>query len=111
MDIIEVLLKDHASLRRRMAALEKSLGQEPEAGRKGKAEFEVGGFCRVAKELLDELLAHELRVLRAAAECCGERNVHAVRVVAVELSQALESHLAYEERSVFPLVRRSRARG
>ena len=68
MDIIEVLLKDHASLRRRIAELEMSLGPEQGVGWSDEVDCDMGSFRSAAKELLNELLAHELREDRGLGE-------------------------------------------
>ena len=59
MDAIEALLKEHASLRRRLIELENKLGPERKAGWDDQADIDLGAFRRAAKDLLDEMLAHE----------------------------------------------------
>lgn len=73
MDITEVLLKDHASMRRQAAELQSRLGPEREVGWSDQADCDMNSFRFAAKKLLDELLAHELR------EKQGLRQVWALR--------------------------------
>ena len=78
-------------------------GLRPEAG--GDAEALRGEVDR-AHRTLNELSG----ILAAVTLCSEEGRVHAVRITARRVREELEAHLAYEERVVFPRLRRASRR-
>ena len=50
-----------------------------------------------------------MALLGTVSGVCDGTHVHAVRSIAQRLREELEIHLAYEEKVLFPLLRRSRA--
>lgn len=94
MDITEALSQDHARMRRRAAGLQSMLGPEREVGWSDEADCDMDSFRAAAKELLDELLAHEIR------EKQGLRRVWALRGRRPEL----EEHITRSHNSLNSLT-------
>ena len=51
-------------------------------------------------------LAEIMKLLGVVASTCDGEHVHRVRELLVRLRQEVESHLTYEEKTLFPLLRR-----
>lgn len=74
--------------------------------RRGAERMELEPVIERAYASLDGMTA----LLRSLSAICEGEQVYAVKTVASRLRQELEAHLAYEEKVLFPLLRRRLAR-
>lgn len=68
MDPVDLLLEDHAQLRRMMANLEKRLGPQAGVGWEDVSRCDLPAFQAAQDELLETLTMHELREERVFAD-------------------------------------------
>lgn len=67
--------------------------------------WELEAEVERAHKTLNNLVA----LLQSAVELCAQGRVHRLRTIAARVVEELETHLQYEERVLFPMLREPRA--
>ncbi len=133
--MIESLMREHAQLRRLAEEVEAAVGIQGGVGWDDCVVCDFKKLRATQERLARELAEHEkaeervvaemlrgrlseeienthrtiermLQLLRALSSLCDGQHVHAIRTAAKRLRQELEQHLAYEEKTIFPALRR-----